>query len=82
MLADINGDGMDDIVIRRNGGTYIANFTGAGGVLGGGPTSSLGWGDGTYTPIFADMAVIPEPAALGMLLVGGGVLWIRKRLRI
>ena len=82
MLADINGDGMDDVVIRRSGGTYITSFTGAGGVIGTGPTSSIGWGNSDFTPIFEDMTVIPEPATLGLFALAGGLVWIRKRFSI
>ena len=34
MLADINGDGMDDIVINRGGTFWYSTFTTAGGALG------------------------------------------------
>jgi len=87
MLADINGDGMDDIVIQRTavggGSTYIANFTSGTGTLGGGGTSSLGWGaTAVHTPVFANMDVVPEPATLGLFALAGGLVWIRKRLMV
>jgi len=82
MLADLNGDGLDDLIVLRGDGAYYATFTEAGGVLTSVTDSTQSWGAPGDVPVFGQLNVIPEPAALGMLLLGGGILWVRKRLMI
>jgi hypothetical protein len=88
MLADINGDGKDDLVVTRDNGQggmeFYSAYTDVSGALQGavGVDSSTTFGFNTDQVVFGQLNVIPEPAALGMLLLGGGVLWVRKRLMI
>ena len=88
MLADINGDGKDDLVVTRSNGAggmeFYSAYTDVSGALQGavGVDSSTTFGFDTDQVVFGQLNVIPEPAALGMILLGGGVLWVRKRLMI
>ncbi len=81
-LEDINGDGMDDIGIIRDTAHYVT-YTTAGGALGTNGAGDTSWNFGATgdTQMFGQFT-IPEPAAVGLLLMGGGILWTRRRFGI
>lgn len=79
MVADISGDGLDDLVVYRDGWWYAA-YTGAGGVLTNGVNSQASFGS---TSVFGDVPLfgslqIPEPTTV-ILLSLGGLLLRRKK---
>lgn len=81
-LSDTNGDGLDDIGVYRNGQWLVAH-TGAGGVLTSGISDGANFGGAAGDiPLVGQLHVIPEPASIAMLLIGGAGLWIRRRLMI
>lgn len=79
-VADINGDGLDDIGVYRNTAglhQYFVAFTGAGGVLS--TTTSEIFSHGLASsdiPLFGDFN-IPEPATV--ILLGLGGLLLRRK---
>ena len=81
-LEDINGDGMADIGISRGNSHYVT-YTTAGGVLGTNGAGDTNWdlGFATDTQLFGNFT-IPEPTSIAMLMLGGGVLWFRKRFMV
>ncbi|RKX44510.1 MAG: hypothetical protein DRP64_06415, partial [Verrucomicrobia bacterium] len=80
-VADVNGDGLTDIGVKR-GNEYLVAFTGAGGALSSTVGDQFNFGFATDQVLFGDFNVIPEPAAIGMILLGGSVLWIRKHFMV
>jgi len=67
---------------QTGGGTDLMSYIGSGWIH---TTDSGKWIDATYDATWNETVVtaIPEPATLGMVvLLGGGMLWIRKRLMI
>ncbi len=88
MLADINGDGLDDLVVVRddagvpNQKRWFSAYTGAGGVLSNVVGSEANFGLNSDIGVFGQLNVVPEPASIGMILVGGGILWTRKRFMV
>ena len=82
LIADIDGDGKDDLVVQR-GTQYFASFTNPDGTMGDNAVES----SASFVGSAGDIAMfgqysIPEPASIIMLMVGGGVLWFRKRFMI
>ncbi len=80
-VADINGDGLTDIGVKRDN-EYLVAFTGAGGVLSSTVGDQFTFGFATDQVMFGDFNVIPEPASIAMLLIGGAGLWVRRRLMV
>jgi len=80
MMGDINGDGMDDIVINRGGSLWYSTFTTAGGALGTNPAgdSNVAFGLAGDTPLLGQMKLVPEPATLGLLAILGLACLRRK----
>ncbi len=80
MMFDVNGDGMDDIVINRGGNGWYSTFTTAGGALGinAAGDSTLAFGLAGDTPLFGQMKLVPEPATLGLLAILGLAFLRRK----
>lgn len=79
-LADINGDGMDDIGIERAGNQHFMTFTTAGGALGTNSAGDETWGFGLPGDIqlYGDFNIVPEPTTL-VLLGFGGIALLRRR---
>lgn len=81
-LADINGDGLDDIGINRSG-TKFVTYTTAGGALGTNANGDTNWAFGLPTDIqlFGDFnTVIPEPSSLVLVTFGAlGLVGSRRR---
>lgn len=78
MLADFNGDGMDDIcVIDQAGGFWYTQFTTAGGALGTtlGDSANFGLAGDVY---MVGQFSIPEPATVALLGLGA-ILLKRKK---
>lgn len=88
MLADIDGDGKDDLGIFRDWGVgtdgwfWDLSSDGYGEVLAEGADLTNYWGAPGDIPLIGQFDAIPEPATLAMLFAGGGILWIRKRFMI
>jgi len=71
MLADLNGDGMDDLIVVRNSGSYFATFTEAGGVLTSAVDSTQAWGTIGDVPVFGQLNTeIILPLIIGNIAVG------------
>ena len=79
----INDSGVLKIRGDQTGaGTDLMSYIGSGWIH---TTDSGKWIDATYDDTWNETVVtaIPEPATLGMVvLLGGGMLWVRKRLMI
>ena len=78
IVADINGDGLTDIGVKR-GNQYLFAFTGAGGVLSAAVGDQFAFGFATDQVMFGDFGVVPEPATMILLGLGGLTLLRRKR---
>ncbi|RKX45870.1 MAG: hypothetical protein DRP64_04070 [Verrucomicrobia bacterium] len=77
MLADVNGDGRDDLVIVRNETQFYAAFTDASGLLTADTDSTLSWGTTGDIPLFGQLNLItyaaPEIGSIVMNLVSAGL---------
>ena len=70
MMDDINGDGMDDIVIFRDSAAlWVTTFTTAGGALGNNPAGDdqATFGASGDIPLPGEMKLVPEPGIIGLL---------------
>ena len=83
-VADINGDGKADIGSRRRATNQIvAYFTEADGSWDATATvdENFNFGLSDDQMLWGDFNVVPEPATLGMLAIGGISLWFRRKFR-
>jgi len=72
MLADVNGDGMDDLVVVRDGGSWFAAFTETNGVLTTDTDSTLTWGASGDIPLFGQLnlfTIIVPPPEIGPIAI-------------
>ncbi len=78
MLGDINGDGMDDLVVNRGGTAFYAAFTTAGGALGSTTDDTLILGLAGDIPVLGSIKLVPEPGIIGLLSLFGLAFLRRK----
>jgi len=80
MVGDVNGDGLDDIIVfRDSSATWYASFTTTGGVIGDGTVNSqVQFGLSGDAPVLGQMKLVPEPATFGLLAILGLAFLRRK----
>ena len=80
MIGDVNGDGLDDIIVfRDSSATWYASLTTTGGDIGDGTINSqVLFGLSGDVPLLGQMKLVPEPATFGLLAILGLAFLRRK----